>query len=263
MRYLHSIFAMFLFFNLNINCQQDRNTWQNKVDDSKYVRIPAGAIQASLKNIAGEDSIFTVTFDDGFWMAETEVSVKQFSKFVKKTGYSTKAESEGNKFTWKSPGFDQDESHPVVWLAYKDAVAYADWAQVSIPTETEWLYACRAGTKTKFFWGDSLDDSYLWHRQNTYGTGTRSVGTKTPNPWGLYNMVGNAREYVFVCDSTNEVRGSSWTRCPSYVDRRGKTATNIIAGKVNTRLTECGNARYSGYPYDDDRGFRCVKRGVK
>jgi formylglycine-generating enzyme required for sulfatase activity len=263
MRYFHSLFALFLFFILNTNCQQDRNIWRNKVDDSKYVRIPAGEIEVRIKNTVGEDSLSTVTFDNDFWLAVTEVSVKQFSQFVDKTGYQTKAEREENKFTWKAPGFEQDDTHPVVWLAYEDAVAYAEWAQVSIPTETEWLYACRAGTETKFFWGDSLDDSYLWHRQNTQGTGTRPVGTKTPNPWGLYNMVGNAREYVFVCDSTNEVRGSSWTRCPSYVDRRGKTAKGIIAGKLDTRLTECGKARYSGYPYDDDRGFRCVKRREK
>lgn len=262
MKCYYLLFALLVFYIVNVQCNNVSNVWFNKIDGSKYVRIPAGDIEVKIKKSASEDSLFNVTFSDGFWMAESEVSVKQFSQFVKKTGYSTKAEREENKFTWKSPGFEQDETHPVVWIAFEDAEAYAEWARVSIPKETEWIYACRAGTGTRFFWGDSLDDKYLWHRQNTQGTGTRPIGTNTPNPWGLYNMVGNVREYVFVCDSTNEVRGSSWTRCPSYIDRRGKTATNIIAGKVNTRLTECGKARYSGYPYDDDRGFRCVKRGV-
>ena len=88
-----------------------------------------------------------------------------------------------------------------MYVSYHDARSYARWAGVDLPNEAEWLYACRAGTTTKFYWGDTVDDRYLWHRCNTDGTGTRPVARKLPNAWGLYDMVGNAWEYCKTGDS--------------------------------------------------------------
>ncbi len=63
-----------------------------------------------------------------------------------------------------------------------------------LPTEAQWEYACRAGTTTKYSYGNTEDGNYMWYRVNSMFT-TNIVGTKTPNPWGLYDMHGNVREW--------------------------------------------------------------------
>ncbi len=234
-----------------------------------FVWVPAGSftVQVPVEPTSGNDPDKTspqeVTFLEGFWVGRTEVTVGQFARFVKETGYVTDAEKAANRFTWKSPGFPQDTDHPVVYVSHADARNYAQWAGVDLPTEAEWLYACRAGSTTKFYWGDVVDDRYLWHRCNTDGTGTRPVAHKRPNAWGLYDMVGNAWEYCKIGDSDAgfALRGASWTRCPQYRTRQGTMTDNLLEEAVAPRLQRWNpNPRFAPYPWDDDRGFRCVKR---
>jgi formylglycine-generating enzyme required for sulfatase activity len=243
--------------------------WRNPKDGMTFMWVPAGGFMAQVlagpTSGSGPDKTVPqdVTFLEGFWVGRTEVTVGQFARFVKETGYLTDAEKAGNRFTWKSPGFPQDADHPVVYVSYGDARRYAQWAGVDLPTEAQWLYACRAGATTKFYWGDLVDDRYLWYRCNTEGTGTRPVARRRPNAWGLYDTVGNAWEYCKTGDGDTcfALRGASWTRCPQYRTRQGTLTGNLLEEAVEPRLQRCDpNPKFAPYPWDDDRGFRCVKR---
>jgi formylglycine-generating enzyme required for sulfatase activity len=122
------------------------------------------------------------------------------------TGYRT-----ADNDRWRSPGFAQDDSHPVVCMSWDDAKAYSEWLtrqsgrDYRLLTEAEWEYAARAGTITPFWWGllispvqANYDGNYTYAGGGPKGESrgaTVPVGSFAPNPWGLYNVHGNVWEW--------------------------------------------------------------------
>jgi formylglycine-generating enzyme required for sulfatase activity len=173
-----------------------------------------------------------------FYLGKYKVTVGQFQRFVKATDYQTEAEKAGDDETWKKPGFDQTDEHPVVCVSWNDAAAFCKWlaketgAKVRLPREAEWEYCCRAKTTTKFYFGDDEADlgAYAWYTKNTNDKGTKSCGLKKPNNFGLYDMHGLAWEWcddgkrtykdqdetdpVGPAGSSRVVRGGSWNCGP-------------------------------------------------
>ena len=110
-----------------------------------------------------------------FWLAETEVTLGQFRRFVRDSGHRPQSESKGcwwdtgskweesKSKNWRSPGFSQLDSQPVVCVSWNDASAYAKWLsrktgkRFRLPAESEWEYAARAGTTTARYWGNDAD----------------------------------------------------------------------------------------------------------
>lgn len=182
-----------------------------------------------------------------FAIGRTEVTVGQFRRFVDATGYVTDAERNGGglgcfpdqedyvdrfhkdpAITWRTPGFEQGDQHPVVAVSWKDATAFCRWLNddqdsafhFRLPSEAEWEYACRAGTTSWYSWGEDPDQAYAhanvadaaletaqpgttrYQRAVKLKSGegdgvvfTAKVGQYRPNAWGLFDMHGNVWEW--------------------------------------------------------------------
>ncbi len=212
-----------------------------------------------------------------FALAKYDVTRTEYAEFVYATGHVvtgcgvwdgqhfTKSETAG----WRSPGFSQTDRSPVVCVDLEDVQAYIQWYSAKtghayrLPTEGEWEYAARAGTTTSWFWGDdpgnqcnfangadhtmvrqfpewagvACSDGYLY---------TSPVGSFQPNPWGLYDMLGNVWQRTEDCwnesyagapsngdawttgDCTRRViRGGSWFNSPGTLRSAFRVGVNI------------------------------------
>ncbi|MFO0998785.1 MAG: SUMF1/EgtB/PvdO family nonheme iron enzyme [Planctomycetaceae bacterium] len=152
-----------------------------------------------------------------FYMATTEVTVGQFRKFVDATGYVTEAESDGqgafmvsgpsqtrsSNMVWHRMDEDRDQKDdtlPVRSVSWEDARRFCEWLSQSeskiyrLPTEAEWEYACRAGTTTRFSFGDRMDEFQAAGRVAGQSGPLHRVAEFPPNPFGLFDMHGNLNE---------------------------------------------------------------------
>lgn len=143
-----------------------------------------------------EDPLTEVIFPLGFWMGKHEVTQREYEKVM----------------TTNPSWFKGDSSRPVEQVSWDEAVAYCTrLTQMEflsgrlppgyayrLPTEAEFEYACRAGTTTRFNYGDDLDYSqlpeYAWYSANSEQA-SHPVGQKKPNGFGLYDMHGNVWEW--------------------------------------------------------------------
>ena len=136
-----------------------------------------------------------VTLSRGFYLGKYEVTQGQWESVMGTTPWS------GQSFV------RSNSTHPAVYISWNDVQGFiqklnqAAGAEVyRLPTEAEWEYACRTGTTTRWSFGDgeSQLEFYAWYDDNTCGVGecyAHAVGTKLPNPWGLYDMHGNVDEW--------------------------------------------------------------------
>ncbi len=217
------------------------------------------------------------TIKQGFWMGRTEVTVGQWKQFVKETGYVTDGEKRGESWvyqgpgksyapmkgkSWKDPNFGElpKDNDAVCCISWNDAVAFCGWLtegerkagrlpaglEVRLPTEAEWEYACRAGTQTKWWWGETKEKGQgrlNWSGKDDgyeFVAPVDSFGARGRNRFGLADMLGNVWEWCLdEYDATQAheeyyqgnpgarvLRGGSFFNSPAYGRCASRHGTN-------------------------------------
>ena len=189
----------------------------------QMIEIPAGefamgGVPDDPKLMAIETPQRVIVFPEPFRMSACEITVGQFREFVDATGYVTEAVESGvggwlvarntsfsirePQFHWLNPGHELTDELPVSMITYRDALAFCDWLSqreqqpYRLPTEAEWEYCCRAGDPAVFYFPVDRRNDYAWTIHNLGDHLTpRPVGTRRPNAWGLFDMIGNVREW--------------------------------------------------------------------
>jgi formylglycine-generating enzyme required for sulfatase activity len=157
----------------------------------EFVLIPAGNFMMGSPDYeqhwnSSERPEHKVIIKDAFYMGKYPVTQKQWKKIM---GYN--------------PSKFRGEDQPVESVSWRDAQEFLrrlneieSTNKYRLPTEAEWEYACRAGTLTKFYFGDneSRIGDYAWLNKNSSDS-THPVGEKEPNSWNLFDMYGNIKEW--------------------------------------------------------------------
>ena len=194
--------------------QQNINTIKSKITELKsqgfedkgsyilppMVKIKAGTFQMGSNINDNEKPIHEVNIKNDFYMGKYEVTFAEYDKFCEDT--NRKKPDDG--------GFGRG-SKPVINVSWNDANEYAKWLSqktgqnYKLPSETQWEYATKAGTNTKYSFGDDENKlaQYAWYNKNSYDKGknhsdygTHNIGSKKPNPLGLYDVHGNVWEWI-------------------------------------------------------------------
>jgi formylglycine-generating enzyme len=199
-----------------------------------------------LEDLTDEAPVHQVRLTRPFYMARHEVTVGQFRRFLLASGHVPESIADGTggygynplydpattrrgdafegrnpRYSWENPGFPQSEDHPVVNVTWNDAQALVRWLSQTehrhyrLPTEAEWEYACRAGTRTQYHSGDEpaslstvanvfdADAARNWPKWNAFALPdhdgyafTAPVGQFAANAFGLHDMHGNVWEWT-------------------------------------------------------------------
>ncbi len=220
----------------------------SQVAEDGFVHVPAGTYHLGKAGML--DNLPRNVHLEGFEISRFDVTNREFANFVSASHYVTDAERHHDAMVFK-PGLPefrwiQDHSgqwrfpngksrgglegkwdHPVTSISFRDAEAYCRWAHVRLPTLDEWEAAARAGTRSDYFFGNSVAEigkfANIWHGRDhlkaDYSDGymyTSPVGKFLPNPWGLYDIYGNVFQFCnghLPGDRSSGVahaRGGSW-----------------------------------------------------
>ena len=171
-------------------------------DGAEMVLIPAGEFKMGSTDNGGSwyEPRHTV-YVDAFYMDKYAVTNAQYKEFVlanpqwQKGRIDSRFANSNYLKPWSRNNYPSGKgNHPVTYMSWYAAMAYAEWADKRLPTEAEWEKAARGGlTDQKYPWGNSIDFSKANYARNV-GT-TTPVGSYSPNGYGLYDMAGNVNEW--------------------------------------------------------------------
>ncbi len=198
---------------------------------------------------------------DPFYLCTTETTLELFLAYYEETvcdqkDAQAKAKPAGtggvNAITGATPVYGDmtmgyGKKNPAIGMTWHNAMFFCEWLtkktgrKYRLPTEAEWEYACRAGTTNAFSFGDDPNQlaDFTWSKANSDGQ-PHEVATKKPNPWGLYDMLGNVYEWVYDFYSPTAYEEAA-QKTPAINPQGPKTGTvhaarggdyNSLAGEV-------------------------------
>ena len=253
------------------------------------IGIPAGSfLMGSPKSEPGRfdsEGPQHVVSIKAFALGKYDITSAQFLDFLKSTGYRPAPCNRILGMGWESPGGGlemQPPNWPAVCLGWRDADAYIAWLNARVrkerpalasgdgpyrlPSEAEWEYAARAGTTAARWWGEAIGSNHA----NCNGCGSpwddrllAAVDSFAPNPFGLYNILGNAWQWTADCWHPNYVRapdnGDAWTEknCTKHVIRGG--SWNNLPIIIRSASRSFSTSDGGDYDYSSLTGFRVAR----
>lgn len=221
----------------------------NPIDGAEMVWIPAGKFLMGSDDYPSERPPHKV-YLDGYWIYKFEVTVAQYRKFCQATGRKM---PEAPSWGWK-------DNHPIVYVSWNDATAYAEWAGARLPTEAQWEKAARGTEGRRYPWGNEWDASKCVSSVGHRLSGTMPVGScpQGASPFGVHDMAGSVWEWC-----------ADWYASESYKKSPRRNPTGPAFGMLRVLRGGSWNCvaedyfraanRINGIPdnrYGDD-GFRC------
>ena len=196
-----------------------------------------------------------VTLSQGFWIGKYELTKAQWMAIMGTTPWYT-----------TGTGLNEPDS-PAVYLSWDDAQSFITAINsytgktFKLPSEAQWEYACRAGTTTRFYWGDDLNyteiGNYAWWNGNTWAVNEKYahlVGQKLPNDFGLYDMSGNISEWcqdwynLYTVDATIDPTGPT-------EPLTGDVSNRVVRGGCGYFLSSACRSSYRGITTQSNKSF--------
>ncbi|WP_321416959.1 SUMF1/EgtB/PvdO family nonheme iron enzyme [uncultured Methanomethylovorans sp.] len=220
----------------------------------EFVLIPAGEFQMGSNESNNEQSVHKVRVSKPFYLGKYPVTQKEWQAVM-----------------GTYPSHFKDDNNPVEKVSWNDVQEFVKKLNAKegtdkyrLPFEAEWEYACRAGTTTKYSFGDdeSKLGEYAWYYANSKDGSlfakrkTRPVGQKKPNPWGLYDMHGNVWEW---CKGR---RHNSYNGAPTDGSAWIDVISSIRVSRGGGWYSDAMDCRSADRRYDDP-DFRCFYLGFR
>ena len=254
-----------------------------------------GAAKSESESFDSERPRHRVVISYPFAAGKYHVTRGEFAQFVAETnynamdagclGYTGSGFENKPKYNWKNPGFQQTETHPVVCVNWQDAQAYIGWLnhktgkRYRLLSESEWEYAARAGATTTYWWGVELEtgcsaanlaDKTAKHEFPNWGIAncsdgyvfTSPVGSFAANPAGLYDITGNAWQWLGDCWNHHYLHAPA----DGAASRSGRCGVRVLRGGAwNDRprgVRVAYRARAAVVSRSAGIGFRIAPRSV-
>lgn len=246
-------------------------------NNSIPIKYPQACKDNSINDINAYSDEFpqhTVTISTDFQISSHEITVSQFMQYVTKDSSNTLKEKEDFLIFNKRNG----ETAPVVYISWYDAQHFLSWlnqkkpdddlGNYRLPTEAEWEYVARAGSPDIYFFGNSIRSlkQYAWFETNSLNinhTGPQPTGSKQANPWGIYDIYGNAWEWVADGYDPDHYKKSLLKKSEGIEKKQFPV---IRGGAWNFNELYCRSAARESYPAKSRSrsiGFRIVRELVK